>query len=144
MFRSFFFVIWGLILAGLLFVASRCALAASPEMKALVWLPRWVASWADVQPTFRNFPAFGVISLVAVFFVHCGFRSVNAAGFVFVTLLVSFFSIILEVMQLMIPSRFFEWADIGWSIAGACAGSLAGVLVIRFLTIFSGNQSHPR
>ena len=142
MLRFFFFVKLGLILVALIVAASQCALAPSPEMKALIWLPRSVAYWADLQPTFRNFPAFGAISLIAVFFVHFGFHSLNWGRAVFVTLLVSVFSIILEVMQLMIPSRFFDLADIGWSIAGACVGSLFGILAIRFLTIlfFSRNQ----
>jgi hypothetical protein len=122
MWRPFSLAILGLILTTLVVVASRCALAPSPEMKALLWLPRSVAQWADLQPTFRNFPAFGAISLIAVFFAQCGFRSLNAARTLSVTILVSVFSIILEFMQLMIPSRFFELADIGWSIAGACVG----------------------
>ena len=142
MLRLLFCIILGLILAALVVGASWCALAPSPEMKALLWLPRSVAHWADLQPTFRNFPAFAAISLIAVFFVHCGFHSLNATRAIFVTLLVSVFSIILEVMQLMIPSRIFEMADIVWSIAGACVGALFGILAIRFLTIlfFSRNQ----
>ena len=128
--RLFFVAVPGLILAALAIVASICALSPSPEMKSLLWLPPSLASWADLQPTFRNFPAFGAISLFATLFAHGLFRSVTVFCAVSVTLLVSVFSTVLEAMQLFIPSRYFEWADIGWSIAGAGAGTLVGILIL--------------
>ena len=131
----------GLILAVLIISASKWALAPSSEMKSLVWLPRSLAYWADLQPTFRNFPAFGLISFFATFFAHCAFRSLSVVCALSVVALVSGFSIILERMQLMIPSRCFEWADIGWSVAGVCAGLLGGIFVLRILAIvFSRNK----
>ena len=68
MLRLFFIGLLGLILAALIIIASKCALAPSSEMKSLLWLPRSLAYWADLQPTFRNFPAFGLISFFAIFF----------------------------------------------------------------------------
>jgi hypothetical protein len=126
----------GLILVSLIIIASKCALAPSSEMKSLLWLPHSLAHWADLQPTFRNFPAFGLISLFATVFVHGILRSLSVASALCIAALVSVFSIVLEAMQLLIPSRSFEWADIGWSVAGACAGSLAGICVLRILAIF--------
>jgi hypothetical protein len=126
----------GLILVSLIIIASKCALAPSSEMKSLLWLPRSLAHWADLQPTFRNFPAFGLISFFATVFVHGIFRSLSVASALCIAALVSGFSIVLEAMQLLIPSRSFEWADIGWSVAGACAGLLAGICVLRMLAIF--------
>jgi len=136
MLRLFLTGLLGLILAALVIIASKCALALSSEMKSLLWLPRSLAYWADLQPTFRNFPAFGLISFFATLFAHCVFRSLSVVCALSVVALVSGFSIILEAMQLTIPSRCFEWADIGWSVAGVCAGLLGGIFVLRILAIF--------
>jgi hypothetical protein len=136
MLRLFLSGLMGLILAALIIVASKCALAPSSEMKSLLWLPRSLAYWADLQPTFRNFPAFGLIGFFATMFAHCVFRSLSLVCVLSVAALVSGFSIILEGMQLMIPTRCFEWADIGWSVAGVCAGLLGGIFVVRILAIF--------
>ena len=136
MLRLFFTGLLGLILAALVIIASKCALALSSEMQSLLWLPRSLAYWADLQPTFRNFPAFGLISFFATLFAQCVFRSLSVVCALSVVALVSGFSIILEAMQLMIPSRCFEWADIGWSVAGVCAGLLGGIFVLRILAIF--------
>ena len=131
MLRLSFIGFLGLILAALIIIASKCALAPSSEMKSLLWLPRSLAYWADLQPTFRNFPAFGLISFFATFFAHCIFRSLSVVCALSVLALVSGFSIILEGMQLMVPSRCFEWGDIGWSVAGVCAGLLGAIFFSR-------------
>ena len=54
-----------LVLLGALVFA--CVVSPSPNMKDLGWMPRNLANWADLNPTFRNFPAFAALSLTASF-----------------------------------------------------------------------------
>ena len=134
--RRLFILVLGFLLAGIVLTAATCALAPSPDMKSLAWLPRFVARWADAEPTFRNFPAFAVLDFVATLFFFLLARSV-AAGLAFYSMfLVSLFSVMLEVVQLKLPGRFFDPLDIAWSITGAFTGSSAGFFLCLLLTAF--------
>jgi len=108
---------------GLLLLTSICALAPSPDMKSIAFLPRLVARWADMEPTFRNFPAFAFLAFTATLFWFLWKRVVCAAGAFYSMLWVSVFSITLELIQLRLPGRFFDTADIAWSITGVVAGT---------------------
>jgi VanZ family protein len=124
--RRFFMLVLGFFLAGIVLAAAACALAPSPDMKSLTWLPRFVARWADAEPTFRNFPAFAALAFVATLFFFLSARSVTADSAFYAMFLVSIFSITLELVQLKLPGRFFDPLDIAWSITGSFAGSSAG------------------
>ena len=124
--RRFFMLVLGFCLAGIVLAAAACALAPSPAMKSLSWLPRCVARWADAEPTFRNFPAFAVLAFVDTLFFFLSARSASGAAAFYAMFLVSLFSLTLEMIQLKLPGRFFDPLDIAWSITGSFAGSSAG------------------
>ena len=124
--RQILFLLLGSFLAAIVLVAGACALAPSPDMKSLSWMPRFVARWADAEPTFRNFPAFAMLAFAATLFFFLWARSVSAASAFYAMFSVSLFSIALEVVQLKLPGRFFDPLDMAWSITGAFAGSTLG------------------
>ncbi len=131
--RRFFMLVLGFFLAGIVLAAAACALAPSPDMKSLTWLPRFVARWADAEPTFRNFPAFAALAFVATLFFSLWARSASGAAAFYAMFLVSLFSLALEIIQLKLPGRFFDPLDIAWSITGSFAGSSAGFFLSLFL-----------
>ena len=40
-------------------------LETSPRMTAVPWIPRFIARWADAEPTFRNFPPYALATLLS-------------------------------------------------------------------------------
>jgi hypothetical protein len=134
--RRSFILLLGFFLAGIVLVAATCALAPSPDMKSLAWLPRFLARWADAEPTFRNFPAFAALAFIATLFFFRLARSVTAGLAFYSMFLVSLFSVMLEVVQLKLPSRSFDPLDIAWSITGSFAGSSAGFFLCQLLAAF--------
>lgn len=136
--RRLYLALSGLVLLAILAVACCCALAPSPDMKSIPWLPLGVARWADTEPTFRNFPAFAAFGFFAALFSFVWMRSVSAAWAFYSMFLVALFSVGLELLQLMIPARCFDRSDIAWSITGAFAGSVSAFfLCLLFVEIFS-------
>ena len=110
------------------------ALRSSPHLKEISWLPTWLSSWADDYGVFRNAVAFGGLALAAY---AARLRSAarrwemadgrwggppstvhrlrtQLAPFVAVGVLATG----LEVAQIWIPGRFFDWRDIAASWAG--------------------------
>ena len=51
----------------------------------------------------------------------------------FCSIMVSLFGVLLECLQIWLPTRFFDPYDIAWSIAGAFAGSILAFSVSIFL-----------
>ena len=47
----------------------HCALAPSPDLHHIPWLPNAIATWANEYPAFRNFPAFGFVAMSLYFCV---------------------------------------------------------------------------
>ena len=135
-YRVSFILLLGFFLAGIVLAAATCALAPSPDMKSLAWLPRFLARWADAEPTFRNFPAFAALAFVATLFFFLLARSVTAGLAFYSMFLVSLFSVMLEFVQLKLPSRSFDPLDIAWSITGSFAGSSAGFFLCQLLAAF--------
>lgn len=111
-----------------------CAAAPSPDLALIVWMPAWLGKWANAYPTFRNFPAFAVLGFV--FFV-AGAVLFRRTPPVFLAVASAFLASVaavgLEVLQLFLPGRFFDPADIGWSLAGAVAGAVFAFAVFRSL-----------
>jgi len=102
-----------------------CAAAPSPDLALIIWMPVWLGKWANAYPTFRNFPAFAVLGFV--FFV-AGAAFFRRTPPVFLAVLsacsASVVAVGLEFLQLSLPGRFFDPADIAWSVAGAAAGTV--------------------
>lgn len=84
------------------------ALRPSPWMGDLSWIPRWLAEWADRNGNLRNLPAFALLAL-CLFWPLGIWRGAALA---------SLLAISLETAQIFVEGRSFDWADIGWSLAG--------------------------
>lgn len=118
----------------LAFLASIaiCALAPSPNMREMVWIPAWLGEWADRNPNFRNFPVFAAFS--ALLFCVFGLFSLNTGNCELKTALRaavcgSALGVLLEVAQLLLPHRWADWRDVFWSVSGACLGALAACFI---------------
>ena len=120
-------------------VVLWCALAPTPDLVRIDWMPRWLGNWADAKPTFRNFPAFGILAMV---FYAMGFawfdpsRGAGQCALAFISAMTaSFAAVAVEVAQVRLPGRFFDPDDIAWSMAGALCGAfvawLAGLFLLR-------------
>ena len=116
-----------------IFSAMHCALTSSPDLHNIAWLPNAIASWANQHPAFRNFPAFGVVGMSLYFCVFSWLRIAHPQRLFrlafFCSIVVSIFGVLLECLQIWLPTRFFDPYDIAWSIAGAFAGSILAFLV---------------
>ena len=108
--------------------AMNCALVSSPDLHNVLWFPKAIASWANEYPAFRNFPAFGVVAMSFYFCVLGWLQQVHPRRLLglafFCSIAVSIFGVLLECLQIWLPTRFFDPYDILWSIAGAFAGSI--------------------
>lgn len=84
------------------------ALRASPYLTEVSWVPRDVADWADRNGNFRNFPAFGLLALAMTCVMSLRSAGVSAGGL----------AVIVEVAQIGIAGRTFDFEDIFWSLGG--------------------------
>ena len=101
-----FRIVLVLALAG---VIAFFALRTSPYLQYIPWLPRSIGVWADHNGILRNTVAFFVLALMAYWLVGCRAWHVVA---------LSGFATLVEVAQLWVRGRVFDWHDIGASIAG--------------------------
>jgi hypothetical protein len=90
-------------------VIAFLALRASPYLQYVSWMPRRVGIWADHNGVLRNTVAFFGFSLVVL-----GLLGARAAQ----VLAICAFGTAIEVAQIWIPSRTFDWRDIGATISG--------------------------
>ena len=130
--KLFFRLATFLVLAAVFGVVLWCALAPTPDLVRIEWMPRWLGKWADANPTLRNFPAFGIL---AVAFYAMGFawfdpsRGAGQCALAFISAMtVSFAAVAVEVAQVWLPGRFFDPDDIAWSMAGALTGAFVAFL----------------
>lgn len=86
----------------------------------IAWMPPWISRWADVHGVTRNIAAFFVFGLFG--FNLLGRRGPHIALF-------SLFATAIEVAQIWIPSRYFDWRDIAASLAGLALAWISIVLV---------------
>jgi len=135
--KIFFRLVTFLVLAGVFGVVLWCALAPTPDLANIEWIPRWIGKWADANPTFRNFPAFGIL---AMGFFAAGFvwfdpqRGAGQCALAFIgAVTASFAAVAMEVAQVRLPGRFFDPDDIAWSIAGALTGAFVAWIGGLFL-----------
>jgi N-acetylglucosaminyldiphosphoundecaprenol N-acetyl-beta-D-mannosaminyltransferase len=108
-----------------------CAMAPTPDMKALAWIPMPLARWADSEPTFRNFPAFAGLALVAGLALRTILGRSSIRQMAGVAVLTSAFGAVLELLQLGLPQRHFDPDDIFWTIAGAVTGAATAWLLVK-------------
>jgi hypothetical protein len=85
------------------------ALRTSPYLQYIPWLPRRIGVWADHNGILRNTAAFFGFALIV--FLLVGRRAWHAAALVL-------FATGVEVAQLWVRGRVFDWRDIVASIAG--------------------------
>lgn len=99
------------------------ALRTSPYFQYIPGMPRWIGVWADSHGIARNVVAFGLLALVTLLLL--GSRWPQVLG-------LAAFGIALEVSQLWIRGRVFDWRDIVASLVGvALAWPLAWWLTRR-------------
>ena len=85
------------------------ALRTSPYLQYISWLPREIGVWADSNGILRNTAAFFAFALVTYLLV--GRRGWHV-------LALALFATAVEVAQLWIRGRVFDWRDIVASIVG--------------------------
>jgi VanZ family protein len=90
-------------------VIAFLALRTSPYLQYISWMPRRVGVWADHNGIVRNTVAFFGFSLVVL-----GLLGARVAH----VLAICAFGTAIEVAQLWIPGRTFDWRDIAASVAG--------------------------
>ena len=90
-------------------VVAFLALRTSPYLQYIPWLPRSVGVWADHNGILRNTAAFFVLALLVYFLLGRGLGCVLA---------LALFGTAVEVAQIWIRGRVFDWRDIVASIAG--------------------------
>ncbi|HEY1106992.1 MAG TPA: VanZ family protein [Opitutaceae bacterium] len=100
---------------GIVFVAAFAlliaffALRSSPFFQPISWLPRWIGRWADSHGIARNLAAFFAFGFAAFVILGPRWR---------LCLILSAFATVLEVSQIWIPTRIYDWKDIVASVAG--------------------------
>jgi hypothetical protein len=118
-------------------------------MREVWFIPEWLGKWADRNPTFRNFPAFALLS-AAMFAGWSLVRPLPAASdlnwsevfgsninrMLVCALAVGLLGVALEFVQpyFRLRPREPSLLDISWSVAGAFVGALAAGLAFNFLT----------
>lgn len=98
----------GLVIA-LAAAVAFLALRTSPYLQYVSWMPRRIGVWADSNGILRNTVAFFALALLVYFLV--GRRTWQVVG-------LCLFATAIEVAQLWVRGRVFDWRDIGASIAG--------------------------
>lgn len=98
------------------------------------WLPRWLGHWADRNGELRTAVPFFMLSAYLAIEAWIGFsKSCSLANLAW--LLGAFCLIALltltEVLQLVLPLRHFDWADIGFGMIGTLLGGFP--LLLRAL-----------
>lgn len=92
--------------AGLL---AYLSLRASSSLRTVPWMPGHLGRWADTNGILRNTVAFLALGLLAFGLLGRGRRIVAA---------LAAFAVAIEVPQIWIPTRIFDWRDIAASLAG--------------------------
>ena len=114
------------IVALLAAVIAFLALRSSPYLQYIPWMPRRIGVWADHHGVSRNAVAFFGLGLAV--FLLIGLRAWHFA-------LLCGFAAGLEVAQLGIRGRTFDWRDIVLSIVGiALAWPIAWALRRRWFS----------
>lgn len=140
----------------LLAAIAVCALAPSPNMTELPFIPDWLGTWADRNGNFRNFPVFAVFAALLFFVLRffrlptadCRLNTSNpaftrhqqpatrygrwriAVGAFAATALLG---VALEALQLLLPNRHADPMDLLWMTLGAFVGAFGAGLASTVL-----------
>jgi hypothetical protein len=121
-----------------------CALAKSPAMVEICWMPVWLGKWADDYPIFRNFPAFALLSFLVTLLLAGLSATQRALTLLAITIVsaigASLIGVGLEFAQLWIPERSFDLLDIAWTLAGAITGALLAIPLLLLALPKSSND----
>ena len=98
-----------LLVLGLAGVIVFLSLRTSPYLQYIPWMPRRLGIWADHHGILRNVAAFFALAIAV--YVLVGRR-------LWQVVILCFFGTAVEVAQIWIPGRVFDWWDILASIAG--------------------------
>ena len=98
-----------LLVLGLAGVIVFLSLRTSPYLQYIPWMPRRIGIWADHHGILRNVAAFFALARAA--YVLVGRRLWHVV-------MLCFFGTAVEVAQIWIPGRVFDWWDILASITG--------------------------
>lgn len=98
-----------LFVGGFALLIAFLALRRSPYLQYIPWMPRSLGIWADHHGVLRNTAAFFAFALAVL--GALGPRGVHVGA-------LCLFGTAIEVAQIWIPSRTFDWRDIVASIAG--------------------------
>lgn len=94
----------------------------SPFLSEVWWIPREFARWADGQFNLRTAIPFAALGLIATL-IHGN----NLRRLAPVMLGLAFLGVVLEIGQLFIATRSFQWGDIGFAWLGAAIGLTIGI-----------------
>jgi VanZ family protein len=123
-----------LLIALLMITAIAWAsLSGSPFMQSIPWIPDSIARWADQNPNFRNFPAFGLLAFT-LFIAALLIRGKNIPLIrtaLFCILITILLATLLELLQLALPSRSADWRDILWATLGALTATLVPAIILK-------------
>jgi hypothetical protein len=128
-----------------------CALAPSSHMREVWFIPTWLGVWADQNPNFRNFPAFAALAallFLALRSMRSHLPALSRLGWfdlaLFAAVVAGVIGVALELLQpeFRLRSREASFEDISWSVAGAFAGALGGVLASKMLARPRSATSH--
>lgn len=98
------------------------SLRPSAFVGEVVWIPSWLGRWADRHGVLRNAAAFFVFGFFC--FACLGRRPLHLWA-------LGAFAVVIEVAQLWLPHRVFDWRDIVASLAG---------LVCAWLLVWLGHR----
>lgn len=100
-------------------LAAFLSLRSSPAISTVRWIPQWLSHWADAHGRFDNFPAYGLVSLP--FYLISSHFGTQLSIF----LALATFVVLLECVQILIPSRHCDGYDMVWGILGVLAAWMA-------------------
>ena len=104
-------------------------------MQSIPWIPGSIAHWADQNPNFRNFPAFGLLAFT-LFTAALLIRGKNIPLIrtaLFCTLITILLAALFELLQLVLPNRSADWRDILWATLVALTTTLVPAFLLRLL-----------
>lgn len=104
------------------------------DFKHIWFIPKWVSDWTDVHANgnIRTAVPFVFMGLFAGFLPTSSPRSLYQ--WLSLWLILIGIAALAETGQLLIPSRYFSFEDIGWGSVGALVGLVSAFTLVTTLT----------